>query len=101
MVRRKRRQALTQNYTLVLLLQRDLRIVRRILDRRCSLFIQFLGTTPAERRESLVPCNRQEPGRDGGPSLKSIGLTPHVQEHLADQLLCGRRIADETQDKSV
>src|SRR5215467_270903 len=90
MFRRKSRKALSDHCTLVLLLQRGGGIVRRILDRGCGLFVQLLVRPAPERREGLEARNGQHPRRYRRTPFEPTSLPPHVEKHLADQVLrCG------------
>src|SRR4051794_9715168 len=87
MLGRKSTKALSQRFTRILLLDHHFRIVGRILDRGSSLVVQF-GIPPApQRRQGLETGNRQQPGGDGRAAFKLARLTPHIEEHLTDEIL--------------
>src|SRR6202011_1971852 len=86
MFRRKRRQALAQRCTGILLLYRHLRIVGGILDCVGGLVIQFNVLPAPQRRQGLESRNSQEPGRNGGSAFELASLTPHIEENLADEI---------------
>src|SRR6202043_672673 len=94
-IRRKGRQALAQRCTSILLLYRDFRIVGRILDRVGGLVFQFNVLPAPQRREGLESRNRQEPGGDGGSAFEFAGLTPYIEEDLADEVFRNLFVADE------
>src|SRR5262249_17541816 len=85
--RRKSREAPSEYCTLVLLLQPDPWIVCRILDRAGGLFVQLLIRTPPEGGEGLEARDRQHPCRHSRTPFEPTSLPPHVQKHLADQVL--------------
>src|SRR5919109_525386 len=96
----KSREALSQHYALVLLLQCSCGIVRRILDCACGLFVQLLVRSTFERRKGLKPRDCQQPGRDRRAPFEPTSLTPHVEKYLADHVLGGSLIANETKDET-
>src|SRR5439155_6701989 len=61
----------------------------------------FLVRAAPERRKSLEPCDRQQPGGNRGTSLEPISLTPHVQKDFADQVLGLGLLTHETQNEPV
>src|SRR5262245_4789660 len=99
MFRRKSSEALSQQCTLVLLLQRSCGIVRQIFDRRCSLLVQLIVPSAPERRNGLEARDRQQPGRYRRAPFEPASLTPHVEKYLADHVLRGSLIANETNDE--
>src|SRR5262249_2802080 len=99
MFRRKSRKALPDHCALVLLLQRGGGIVRRILDRACGLFVQLLVGPAPERREGLEARDGQHPRRHRRTPFEPASLTPHVEKYLADHVLRGSLIANETNDE--
>src|SRR6187455_3079529 len=62
----------------------------------CSLFVQLLVRPTPEGRESLEARDRQHPCGHRRAPFKSTSLAPHVEKHLADQILCHALIAYET-----
>ena len=75
----------------VLGVDHGLRIVGGILDRRRHLVVQVLVGAAAQRRQRLVAGDREQPGRNLGLGLEALGLPPHVEEHLAHEVL-GQRL---------
>jgi hypothetical protein len=63
------------------------------------MFIQFFVRPPLQRRKRLIAGNREKPGGNLGSTLKSSGLPPNVQEHLADQILSSRVVPDKADEK--
>src|SRR3979411_845115 len=96
MVCRKSHDAFPDYCTLILLLQRRSWIVGRVFDRACGLFVQLLVRPAPERRESLKARDGQHPSRHRRAPLKSTSLTPHVEKHLADEILSHALVAHET-----
>ncbi len=86
MLWRKRRQALAQRFTRILLLHHHFRIVGRILDRVGGLVVQSNVLAAPKCRQGLEPRNRQEPGGNGGSAFELAGLTPHIEKNLADEV---------------
>src|SRR6516164_1390613 len=99
MFRRKSCEALSQHCTLILLLQRGCGIVRQIFDRGCGLFVQLLVPSTSERRNGLEARDRQQPCRYRRAPFEAASLTPHVEKYLADHVLRGSLIANETNDE--
>src|SRR5262249_60004451 len=87
MFRRKSCKALPEHCTLVLLLQHGGGIVRWILDRACGLFVQLLVRPAPERREGFEARDGQHPRRYRRTPFEPTSLPPHVEKHLADQVL--------------
>jgi hypothetical protein len=83
---RKRRQALAQRFTRILLLHHHFRIVGRILNRIGSLVVQSNVLAAPECRKGLEPGNRQQPGGNGGSAFELASLTPHIEKNLADEV---------------
>jgi hypothetical protein len=86
MLRRQPGQTLAQRVTRILLLHRHFRIIGRILDRIGGLVVQFGVFPAAQRSEGLESRNGQEPGGNGGSAFELAGLTPNIEEHLADEI---------------
>src|SRR5438105_3739756 len=86
MIWRKRGQALAQRVTRILLLHHHFRVVGRILDRVRTLVVQSNVLAAPERRKSLKPRNRQEPGGNGGSAFELASLPPHIEKNLADEV---------------
>ena len=82
-------------------LQRGFRVVRRVLDELGDFLVQLLGRAAAQRRERLVAGDRQQPGRHLRARLEPAGLPPHVDEHLAHQVLGRRFVVHEAQKEPV
>src|SRR5262249_9402687 len=99
MFRRKSCEALSQHCTLILLLQRGCGTVRQIFDRGRCLFVQFLVPSTPERRNGLEARDRQQPCRYRRAPFEPASLTPHVEKYLADHVLRGSLIANETNDE--
>src|SRR5215472_18471079 len=99
MFRRKSCEALSQHCTLLLLLQRSCGIVRQIFDRGCGLLVQLLVRSTSERRYGLEARDRQQPCRYRRAPFEPASLTPHVEKYLADHVLRGSLIANETNDE--
>ncbi len=72
-----------------------------ILDGAGSLVVQFLLGPASQHRERLEARDAQQPGRDCGASLEFSGLTPDVEEHVADQVLRRCLVAYQPQYKPV
>jgi hypothetical protein len=45
-------------------------------------------------RERLEARDREQPGGDGGAPLKSASLLPHIEEHIAQEILGHGLVAD-------
>src|SRR6516164_10526466 len=99
MFRRKSCEALSQHCTLILLLQRGCGIIRRIFNCGCCLFAQLLVPSTPERRNRLEARDRQQPCRYRRAPFEPTSLTPHVEKYLADHVLRGSLIANETNDE--
>src|ERR1700758_770950 len=95
MLRRKSAQTLTQRRTGIFLRRRHFGIVGRILDRLGSLVLQLEVLPAPQRREGLETRNRQEPGGNGGSAFEFAGLTPDIEEDLADEIFRDLFVADE------
>src|SRR6516162_9358855 len=96
---RKPHEALSDRCTLVLLLQHCPGIVRQILDSACGFFVQLLVPSTPERRNGLEARDGQQPCRYRRAPFEPASLTPHVEKHLADHVLRGSLIANETNDE--
>src|SRR5256886_10787516 len=99
MFRRKSCEALSQHCTLILRLQRGCGIVRQIFDRGRGLFVQFLVRSTPERRNGLEARDRQQPCRYRRAPFEPASLTPHVEKYLADHVVGGSLIANQTNDE--
>src|SRR6516225_1742332 len=99
MFRRKSGEALSQHCTLILLLQRGCGTVRQIFDRGCCLFVQLLVPSTPERRNGLEARDRQQPCRYPRAGFEPASLTPYVEKYVADHVLRGSLIANETNDE--
>src|SRR5262245_56022085 len=99
MFRRKSCEALSQHCTLILLLQLGCGIVRQIFNRCCCLFLHLLVPSTPERRNGLEARDRQQPCRYRRAPFEPASLTPHVEKYLADHVLRGNLIANETNDE--
>ena len=56
-------------------------------------------TAPAFR-DGLEAGNRQQPGRDLRSSFEVLCVSPSLEEHLVDDFLCRRLIADKAHDEA-
>src|SRR6267378_7344194 len=95
MVLRKRRQALAQRDTRILLLRRYFRIVGRILDCIGGLVVQFNVLSATQRRQGLESRNRQQPGGNRGSAFELASLTPYIEKNLADEVFRNLFVPDE------
>src|SRR5262249_60501595 len=67
--------------------------------RACGLFVQLLVRSTPERREGIEARDRQQPCRYRGAAFEPASLTPHIEKYLADHVLRGSLIANETNDE--
>ena len=54
-----------------------------------------------QRGQRLVASDREQPGGDLGLGLEALGLPPHVEEHLAHEVLGQRLVPGQANDEAV
>src|SRR5262249_61452485 len=74
-------------------------IPRQILQCGGCLFVQLLGPSTPERRNGLEARDRQQPCRYPRAGFEPASLTPYVEKYVADHVLHGSLIANETNDE--
>ena len=71
----------------VLFQQDGFRIIGRVGHGRLNLLVELgIGPAPA-RGERLEASDRHQPRRDRRATLKAVGLAPHIEKHLAQEIL--------------
>ena len=101
MLGRQPGQGGAQHLVAVFLLQHHARVVRRVGDGGLDLSSSSASVRRRQRRDRLEAGDREEPGRHRGAAFEPAGLAPHVEEHVAHEVLGQRLVADEAQQPAV
>ena len=97
----KPRQTLPHNHAAVLLLRYRLRIIGAVRDRVGRALIELLLRTNSQYREGFVAGDGQDPSGNPGLGFETIGLAPHVEKDLVNDVLGRHGIAGEPQHETV
>jgi hypothetical protein len=85
----------------ILLLQGNFRVIRGVGNGGLNRVIQFIVGPTTTRRERLETGNRQQPRQYRGAPFEPIRLPPHVEKHLAQNVLGRGSVLDEAKKPAV